>query len=81
MTLKIAETIRRMRALPADTVISCRTHGLDICDKPRSRCILYYDRRQMEAYFSDPAFDLLRNDPAYSLRFAISCSVFCEVQQ
>ncbi len=76
-----ADLLRRMRNLPADTVISYRTHGLDTCELPRSRCILYYDRRQMEQYFSAPAFDTLRENPAYSLRFAVSCAVFYESQQ
>ncbi len=76
-----ADLLRRMRHLSADTVVSYHTHNLDTCDKPRSRCILYYDRTQMEEYFASPAFNVLRENPAYSLRFAISCAVFYEVQQ
>ncbi len=76
-----ADLIRRMRHLPEHTVISYRTHGLDTRDKLRSRCILYYDRAQMEEYFSSPAFDSLRENPICSLRFAVSCAVFYEIQQ
>ncbi len=75
-----ADLIRRMRHLPDHTVISYRTHGLETRDKLRSRCILYYDRAQMEEYFSSPAFNALRENPAYSLRFAVSCAVFYESQ-
>ncbi len=75
-----ADLLRRLRRLPSDTVISYRTHGLDTCDRLRSRCILYYDRPQMEQYFASPSFNVLRENPAFSLRFAVSCTVFYEVQ-
>ncbi len=73
-----ADLLRRLRRLPAQAILSYRTHGLDTRDQPRSRCILYYDRYQMEQFFSAPSFHTLRADPVYSLRFAVSCAVFYE---
>ena len=74
-----AALIRELRALPDDTPLSYRTPGLDALDTTRNRLGgIRYHYDHMIAQFSHPAFDLLRAEPAYALRFERSRDVFTE---
>ena len=75
--LRDAALIRELRALPDDTPLSYRTPGLDALDTTRNRLGgIRYHYDHMIAQFSHPAFDLLRAEPAYALRFERSRDVF-----
>jgi transcriptional regulator with XRE-family HTH domain len=74
-----AALISRVRALPADAVLSYRTHGLDTLDTPRAKLgSIRYHPDDMAAQFAHPAFEPLREDPAYAYRFAAVRSIFVE---
>ena len=72
-----ADLVTRTRGLPPATAMSYRTSGLEGFD---TACAtlggLRYEATHMEEQFSHAAFDLLRNDPQYSQRFAACRRVF-----